>query len=274
MSELYVSENGDLIYDEEAVKTAPAWKQILLKIVIVILVVFLAAEIAWYFLVLPSTTQVRITVAGNTRVGMDELCNMAGINGSETWMRFSSPEVAARLAANPLFERVRVEKHFPDRVVVTVTERQPVALAFGLVNGRTVPLEIDRAGIIFRIGSGGNTNLPLLTGLTIENPVPGMRLDVQLRQLLEQLALVEQRNPVLAASLSEIKIEAKTYGGYDLVVYPVHTPIRVRTDRALNEASLQYMMLVLDVVQDLALDVDEIDIRAGTVAYRVKGESL
>jgi len=32
--------------------------------------------------------------------------------------------------------------------------------------------------------------------------------------------------------------------------------------------------LVLDVVQDLELDVEEIDIRAGTVAYRVRGEQL
>jgi len=272
MSELYVSENGDLIYNEDEVRVESPWKQVLLKILISILVLFLTFQIAWYFLVLPSTSQVTISVTGNTQVEMDELLHWAGITGTETWMRLSSPEVATRLAANPLFERVRVEKKFPNRILVNVTERKPVALGFGLVNGRTVPIEIDRTGIIFRIGSSVGRNLPLLTGLSIENPVPGMRLDVQFRQLLDQLALIEQRNPALLASISEIKIQEKTYGGYDLVVYPVHIPIRVRTDRALNEASLQYMMLVLDVVQNLALEVDEIDIRAGTVAYRVKGE--
>ena len=44
--------------------------------------------------------------------------------------------------------------------------------------------------------------------------------------------------------------------------------------RCMHQDRLQYMMLVLDVVQDLALDIDEIDIRAGTVAYRLKGEQL
>jgi hypothetical protein len=34
------------------------------------------------------------------------------------------------------------------------------------------------------------------------------------------------------------------------------------------------MMLVLDVVKDLSLNIDEIDIRAGTVAYHVKGDKL
>jgi hypothetical protein len=33
------------------------------------------------------------------------------------------------------------------------------------------------------------------------------------------------------------------------------------------------MMLVLDVVDDMKLNIDEIDIRAGTVAYRERGTS-
>jgi cell division protein FtsQ len=101
-----------------------------------------------------------------------------------------------------------------------------------------------------------------------------MRLNAQLKPLLEQVKALSDTNPALLSLVSEIKIEQKTFGGYDLVIYPVHTPVRVRTDKALNEASLQYMMLVLDVVKDISLDVDEIDIRAGTVAYRLRGNSV
>ena len=88
---------------------------------------------------------------------------------------------------------------------------------------------------------------------------------------MAQIEQLERTTPVLLGSLSEIKVEEKLYGGYDLVLYPVHTPVRVRTDKALNEDAIQYMMLVLDVIGDLSLDIDEIDIRAGTVAYKVKG---
>jgi cell division protein FtsQ len=101
-----------------------------------------------------------------------------------------------------------------------------------------------------------------------------MRLHEQLTPLLKQLHELESHNSVLLSSVSEIKIVPKPYGGYDLVIYPVHLPVRVKTDGALNEDALQYMMLVLDVVQDLELDVEEIDIRAGTVAYRVREEVL
>lgn len=268
MSEAYVIGNIKGKASEEV-------KPYLIKILIGILLIFLLVEFSFYMVIVPSTSKIHLTVKGSTSLGYDELYSIAGLTGQEKWIDFNSASIASRLAANPLFESVVVEKKFPDRVFISVTERIPVAVAFGKINGRTVPLEIDRSGVAFRIGNLlANANIPLITGLTFENPVPGMRLHAALKPLLEQLSILEIKNPVLLASISEIEIEAKTYGGYDLVVYPVHTPVRVRTDRALNEDALQYMMLVLDVVQDLSLEIDEIDIRAGTVAYRLKGVQL
>jgi cell division protein FtsQ len=251
------------------------WKPVALKVLVGFLVVFLLAELAFYLVVIPTTSTVRLTVEGAPSVGYDELCSIAGLDGSEKWIRFNTASTAARLASNPLFESVTVEKKFPDRVVISVKERIPVAVSLGVIDGRTVPVEIDRKGVAFRIGRlPAKSTLPLITGLTFENPVPGMRLDSRLRPLLENLADIGAKNPVLLASVSEIKIDEKAYGGYDLVVYPVHTPVRVRTDKALNEDALQYMMLVLDVVKNLDPSIDEIDIRAGTVSYRAKGETL
>lgn len=268
MYDSYVVENSSSI-------EVTTWKPYFLKILIGALIIFLLAEMVFYVIIVPTTTQIHLTITGTSSVGYDELCSIAGMTGHEKWINFNSASVASRLARNPLFETVVVEKIFPDRVVVSVIERIPVAVAFGTINGRTVPLEIDRSGVAFRVGQvSANSSLPLITGLTFENPVAGMTLNVSLKPLLEQISDIERTNPVLLSSISEIKIEEKTYGGYDLVVYPIHTPVRVRTDKALNEDSLQYMMLVLDVVQDLALDIDEIDIRAGTVAYRVKGKQI
>lgn len=266
MSEAYTVDKGETIQSED-------WKPIVMKVLMGLLVVFLLAELAFYMVVVPATSVIRLTITGAPSMGYDELCSMAGLSGNEKWVTFNTATTASRLASNPLFETVSVEKKFPDRVMISVTERVPVAVSLGTVNGRTVPVEIDRTGVAFRIGhASSKAGLPLITGLTFENPVAGMRLHAQLKPLLEQLSEIEAKNPVLLASVSEIKIEQKTYGGYDLVVYPVHTPVRVRTDKALNEGSLQYMMLVLDVVKNLDLPIDEIDIRAGTVAYRVKGE--
>lgn len=260
-------------YVEQGAKTQRLvdWRHTALKVLIGVLVVFLMAEFAFYLLVVPATSLVRLTVNGSTSVGHDQMCSLAGISGNERWIHINSASIAANLARQPLFESVTVEKQFPDKLVISVVERVPVAIALGTVGDTTVPVSIDASGIVFRVGAyPSNESLPLITGLQIDDPVAGMRLHTGLKPLLSQLRDLESRNSVLLSSISEIKIEEKTYGGFDLVIYPVHTPVRVRTDKALNEDALQYMMLVLDVVQELALDVEEIDIRAGTVAYRLR----
>lgn len=267
MSDMYV-------FGEEQAEQV-SWKPVILKILIAVLVVFLVAEFAFYLLVIPATSTIRLSIQGSARVGYDEVCAITGITGREKWFSFDTVGTAARLASNPLFEQVRVEKQFPDKVVVSVTERVPVAVGFGTMNGKTVPVAIDRNGVVFRVGTlPEQKNLPILTGIEFDDPHAGMRLHEQLTPLLKQLHELESHNSVLLSSVSEIKIVPKPYGGYDLVIYPVHLPVRVKTDGALNEDALQYMMLVLDVVQDLELDVEEIDIRAGTVAYRVREEVL
>jgi cell division protein FtsQ len=268
MSEAIIADGGKL-------RVGADWKPYALKVLAGILAFILFAEFAFYAVIIPATTKINLSVKGSSGIGVDELCALTGLSGNEKWISFNTGAVAARLASNPLFEAVSVEKKFPDRVVITLIERVPVAVSFGTVDGRTVPVAIDQNGVVFRVGNiPAGTNLPLVTGLTFENPVAGMRLNPRLNPLLKDLSDLEEKNPVLLSSVSEIKIAQKTYGGYDLVVYPVHTRVRVRTDKALNEAALQYMMLVLDVVKDLSLNIDEIDIRAGTVAYHVKGDKL
>lgn len=251
------------------------WKPYALRALAIALVVFIFAEVAFYAIVVPLTSRVDLTVSGSASVGIDELCSLGGITGNERWFGFDTALVASRLAACPLFESVVVEKKFPDKVLVTIVERTPVAIAFGTLKGRTVPVEIDGNGIAFRVGNrSADEGLPLITGLEMPEPVAGMRLNARLKPLMKDLSGIEAKNPALLESISEIEIAQKAYGGYDLVLYPVHVPVRVRTDRALNEEALQYMMLVLDVVEELSLDIDEIDIRAGTVAYHVRGETL
>lgn len=248
------------------------WKTILLKMLVGLLALFLVLEIAYYLVIVPANADIRLEIRGTETVGLDEMCAIAGITGTENWLRFDTALAASRLAADPLFETVTVSKKFPDTVTVSVTERHAVAFAYGQRDGRTVPVEIDKNGVAFRVASSSlDSSLPLITGPKFDNPVAGQRLNPALKPLLAQIETLGQEKPLLLASLSEIKIVEKTFGGYDLVLYPVHTPVRVRTDKALNEDAIQYMMLVLDVIGGLKLDIDEIDIRAGTVAYKVKG---
>ena len=57
-------------------------------------------------------------------------------------------------------------------------------------------------------------------------------------------------------------------GNYELALYPSQAKVKVLSDRNLNEDALQYMMVVLDVVNSIEPDVSEIDLRYGAVSYR------
>ena len=240
----------------------------LLRILGVALLCVLVVVGLCYIIIAPGSSYISVDVSGQQQISADEILAIAGIRQDARWGDFNAAAAEKKLRYSPLFSHVSVRKRFPDRVIVSVTERVPVAVAVGEFEGRSVPVEIDRDGVIFRVGAGSSSReLPLITGINMTNPVPGSSLNVQLKPLLRQLEELITNSPRLLASVSEIKIDPKAYGNYDLILYPVHTAIPVRTDKALNADALQYMMLVLDVVDELNADVREIDIRAGTVAY-------
>jgi cell division protein FtsQ len=86
--------------------------------------------------------------------------------------------------------------------------------------------------------------------------------------LITQINTISSENKKYFETISEICVVPKEYGNYELVLIPAKSKIRVLTDRTLNEESLRYMMVVLDVVGKIDSDVSEIDLRYGSVSYR------
>ena len=58
------------------------------------------------------------------------------------------------------------------------------------------------------------------------------------------------------------------FGNYELALFPAQSKIKVLTDRALNEEALKYMMVVLDVVNQIGSEVSEVDLRYGSVSIK------
>ena len=80
---------------------------------------------------------------------------------------------------------------------------------------------------------------------------------------------MQKKHPVLLNEISEIKIQPKKYGGYDLILYSVKSRLSVITNKFLTEESLQYMILILDVVKDINLEknIIGIDLRGANAVY-------
>lgn len=246
-------------------------KVFLVKILVFVLAVLLFAELIISMVLVPCFSKPSITVSGLKSASQQEFTELLGSMKTSSWLRFDTKRAASLLSSVPYIDSVDVSKVFPDRVIVSVKERVPVAKTVINNGGRYISVQIDKNGVLFtgnRQKSDTDYEIPLVSGLPVEKFREGMSIPANYRVLLDQIETVRSRSQKYFAAISEIQVVQKEYGNYELVLYPVHKHVRVLTDRSLNEEALKYMMVVLDVVDSIEPDVSEIDLRYGSVSYR------
>ncbi len=242
----------------------------ILKILVCTLVVVLLIEAIAYFIVIPNTTACTVSFSGLQTLNANEVgSDLAQYCGSN-WLHFDTSVATSRLLSYSAVESVSVQKQFPNKIIVDVSERTPVALTLTQIESRTVPALIDKNGVVFGLANDAEFDtLPLITGFGIETFFEGMRLDSKFAPLLQQIADIQKSNSNYLQVISEILITPKAYDNYELVIFPVHTKTRVLVDRNFSEDALEYMLVALDVVQSVSPSVSELDLRYGTVSYKI-----
>ncbi len=240
-----------------------------LKFIVGALCLILLVEVVLYTVIIPSKAPIKIAFTGLQMYSPEEMCQILNTGPHQTWSNFDSALAASVLADCPWIESVSVDKGFPDNVTISVKERIPVAATLLYAEGKTVPVYIDESGVLFVAKSGSSvSHLPLISGLPVEEFSDGMRLPSIYRNFVGQLAKIQRLPQKYLATISEIHVDVKDYGNFDLVLYPVHSKTRVLMDRTFSEDSLQYMVVVLDVVNSIGSGISEIDLRYGSVSFR------
>jgi cell division protein FtsQ len=273
---------GDFIYSEDVlpVKTAQVKVGKGLKRFIMAAALVIAAELIWLFAVSPCMPLETVEI--NAFPGMERhtVLAIAGIDGKSSWFNLDALRAEKELAKHSSIETARVLKRFPDRVKIFLTPRTPAAMSLASSGGRMVPVFFDREGMIITVGTGNDlsnapleSRVPILSGVVIDNPVPGMRLPAVFGPLLENIEKIGSGAPELLEAVSEIRINRKPFDGFDLVLYPVHNPVRVRLESDLSEDMLRYALLMIDVFESGHADLDEIDFRTATASYTIKEAS-
>ena len=241
-----------------------------IKIVVAVLCALLAVEVVLYKLVRPSVHAPRIVFNGLKNYTAEELTQEILSVSRGNYFSFDTGAVAQKLSSVSGIESVEIEKVFPDKISVNVKERDSVAMTFVNVEGKTVPVQIDRNCVLFESGAAKifqDNSIPIVSGLPVEFLSGGMRIPAKYRALIEQIKKISALPQKYFAAVSEICVLPKKYGNYELMIIPVNSKTRVLTDRALNEDALQYMMVVLEVVNSIEPDADQIDLRYGSVSY-------
>jgi len=251
------------------------------KRLIIIAAVIFTAQLVWLFGISPFIPFSNVEIHGFQGLSRAQILSAAGIDENTSYVSADIKNIQERLSSIVLVESAVVIKNFPDRLTIYLNPREAVASALMSTGARQVPLYVDRHGVFFRAGEPGSAvldDLPVLSG--IENPALNMRLPASLVSLTESIKQLSVNAPQLLSAISEIRIEEKIWDGYDLVIFPVHSSIRVRIENNLTEDTLRYMLLMLDVFEGdsspagIANRPQEIDFRSSMGSYKSREQSL
>jgi len=161
-----------------------------------------------------------IDVTGNRALGREEIVKAAGLQPGANLLDIHASRVRDVLRKLPAVERVTVRRSLPGRLSVRVVERAPVAL----VNvGRVY--QVDDDGVLFDLGRGAITSLPVVTGLRDTVGADGVRRlsaagQRRLRAFREAMG---QSDPDWAQHLSQVEFSGNgtirlTLDGHEAVV--------------------------------------------------------
>jgi cell division protein FtsQ len=249
-----------------------------LKRIILVIAGILGAELIWLFGITPLLPLSVVDVSGIPGIDRAAILAQGGISSRSSYVTVNTEEVRKRLENFYLVESAQVVKQYPDTLQILLVPRKIAAMSLAKIQGKTQFVYFDRQGVIIKIGNDDsismiNSTFPLVSGFVFSEPVLGTRLPAVFEPFLSSLARINAAFPELLTAVSEIRINRKTFDGFDLIIYPIHSPIRFRLDSELSEDTLRHMILMVDVLGLTGTPVEEVDLRTGTASYIEKEDS-
>jgi cell division protein FtsQ len=245
-----------------------------LKWLLIALAIILTGELVWVLGITPCMPFSVIEINGIPDLDRAEVLSRAGIGPHSSYMTVDARGAELSLNAMYQVESARVTKQFPDTIRIALEGRKAVALALAPVNGRVEPVLFDKYGVVFRIGNEGldggvnPETLPIISGLVFADLSLGMKLPAIFRRFLSDLAKLNSAAPELLGTVSEIQVIRKAYDGFELALFPIHYPARVRVGNEITADTIRYMLLLIDALKKQGVMTDEIDFRTGTASYK------
>jgi len=197
----------------------------------------------------------RVDVRGTVVLTTAEVQALCGLTEGESLLGVDVPEVERAVMRSPRVERAQAMRLLPDRVLIRLVERSPLAL----VDTASGTVEVsDDLIVLPRAERSAFVDLPVVTGLECEL-VAGERVDNE--QLAAALGTLERARRVsheLWMEMSELRIAP----GSGLVIYTVADGAEIRVGSgALNESTLERLAMVLQDVRESGSRAESIDLR-------------
>ena len=145
----------------------------------------------------------KTTVRGCANTTEQDLLLVSGVKPATNILALNVDGIARKIKTNPWVEEVSVVRELPNRLIIEIQERKPIAL----VKREDSLYFMDGQGVIFKKFEGEEANLPVLTGCA-EN---GKEDPVLVSKSIELINLLSASN-----SFPQIKNVSEIHGEEDL----------------------------------------------------------
>lgn len=194
-----------------------------------------------------------IEVSNSKRITREEIIGLAGIESGANMLRMDLKLMGEHILRNPWVETVQVRRYLPDKLSITVTERDPIAVVnMGFV------YYLDKKGNVFKVlNQGDRLDYPMITGFSeddLSKDPAGTKEALKLT--CELVSILREKSTFILADVSEIHYD-KGYG-FTMFTSANALPVkigsgdfaekidrfsRVYKDLLIQRASLQYIDL-------------------------------
>ena len=254
----------------------------LLILLIIIMSLILCGKLVYNYFILPSITlkTVQIISTNNMPVDAQKIKRLINLQEGCSYPSINCQKITQTLLNSMSLEDCVAQKKFPDRLVITITQREPLVIA--LYNngvGKSLPVLFDKAGYIVSFGKDiTNWDYPVISGDILFPPlIQGEQFFGKPLQVLESLSQIKTQNSPLYALISEIHFESIDGDNFDLLFFIRGHRIPLVMKENFDEPHLLKVIGVMDALKDVELDkkIALIDYRSQHITYTYKkGESI
>ena len=253
---------------------APKRKSITLVLSFVFVALMLA-EIIFQLFIAPefAIKKIEIHCSNKFPLSNNDIIKLAELEGNLYYFSINTAQIKNKLLQHSLIKTAEVKKIFPGLLHIKLAERIPLGMALINSGGMTIPIVFDEEGVIFEIGkSVSDYRIPVISGLKFVEIKLGLKLPEELISYLSELKKLKETTPSLFEQISELKFVNKNNSGYEVLLYPLNTKVRVRTENIINDNLIKQIFVVLDIIEKngLEAEMNELDFRAGQVVFKVK----
>ncbi len=172
----------------------------------------------YFFLNSPYFSLQHIDVHGTKVLEVQEIIELSGLQPGINIMQLDAAEAAKRIAVHPKIKQITAQRRLPSTLVLTITEREPVAL----VVGQDGFIAVDEEAVYLeKVSDLANWHFPLINGVPLD---PGLKVGDSieaggLKSALQLIVSLDQDFLQYVAEInapSDLSVSLKTIQGVEV----------------------------------------------------------